>query len=142
MRILLIDDDADDQALFAEAILEIDPGIEVETANNGEEALQRLFTGTRPHLIFLDINMPLMDGKTCLRKIRQDNRFGSVPVVIISTSIIPQDVPVFSALDAEHMTKPNRFGELVEMLQAFIAPELVVRNVQKTEQRYDGFAQS
>ena len=60
--LFLIDDDPDDQHIFAEALLEVDDSVSLLTASNGLDALERLTDATLPlpDLIFLDLNMPKM----------------------------------------------------------------------------------
>lgn len=89
---LVVDDDDDDKELFIEVVSEIDQSIEVLSASNGREALQLLEKTERlPHIIFLDLNMPRMNGRQCLDKLKQDLRLASIPVIIYSTSNIPED---------------------------------------------------
>jgi CheY-like chemotaxis protein len=90
--IMLIEDDADDQLIFMELLSEISPGFNCIIANNGVEALTQLKNITSvPDLIFIDLNMPLMNGFECLTRIKMDNRFNKVPVIIFTTSDNPLD---------------------------------------------------
>ena len=68
MTILAVDDDKDDLDLLSEAIREVSPDFDFVTAHNGVEALALLNSDffDLPAYIFLDINMPLMDGLACL----------------------------------------------------------------------------
>ncbi len=63
-RFLVIDDDTDDRELFTEALALVDPVIVCDQATDGAEALKQLATKgiDRPDIIFLDINMPVMNG--------------------------------------------------------------------------------
>ncbi|MCW3091425.1 MAG: response regulator [Ferruginibacter sp.] len=65
-RILLVDDDPDDQYLFSDAVNQIHPKIYCEIANNGAEALTILDKTPPFDLIFMDLNMPKMNGFECL----------------------------------------------------------------------------
>ncbi|WP_431210172.1 response regulator [Puia sp. P3] len=87
IRILLIDDDVDDELIFREIIEEISPDIECISAHNGLEALN-LLAGMDPipTMIFLDLNMPIISGWECLDRIRKDQRTTATPVVIMTTS--------------------------------------------------------
>jgi CheY-like chemotaxis protein len=87
IRILLIDDDLDDKVLFIEALADIDETIDCEYYNNGEQALRWLTTtGILPDYIFLDLNMPKMNGIEVLKAIKSDRRISAIPVIIYSTS--------------------------------------------------------
>jgi len=91
-NILLIDDDADDRLIFIDALDEIAAGIECATAKNGLEAIEYLKSAIAiPSLIFLDLNMPLMNGFQCLEKIKKDERLKHLPVVVYTTSDNPVD---------------------------------------------------
>ncbi len=113
MTLLCIDDDPEDVEMFQDAVRLIDPGYTCVVANNGREGLGILAT-TLPDYIFLDINMPVMDGKETLRNIRQDQRFDSVPVCILSTSTSKSEADLCRILGATNcLVKPNTFEELV-----------------------------
>lgn len=123
MNILLVDDDADDQTLFIEAILTLDAAIRCEITGNGEEAIRYLKAAqTLPDIIFLDLNMPVMNGRTCLNIIKATTRFKEIPVIIISTSNNRDEFTPLILMGARYMTKPNSFGALVDELREFISP--------------------
>lgn len=84
----LADDDEDDRMLFSEALVEINPSFECIMAKNGEEALFLLNAGLfeLPDYIFLDLNMPLMNGLQCLAEIKKSSLLKNIPVVIYSTA--------------------------------------------------------
>ena len=87
IRILLIDDDVDDQLIFCEIVEEISPEIECIYAHNGLEGLNKLGgMDPGPTMIFLDLNMPMMSGWECLERIRRDQVASRIPVVIMTTS--------------------------------------------------------
>jgi CheY-like chemotaxis protein len=89
-RILLIDDDDDDQFIFLAALEEIIPAGHFRISNNAPEAFQYLNTEI-PDMLFLDLNMPLMNGFEFLLILKSDPRFSRVPVIIFSTSDNPED---------------------------------------------------
>src|SRR5258706_9210858 len=117
-KILLIDDDADDQFIFIDALNEIATGIECVTVNNGLEALDYLKTIVQnPSLIFLDLNMPIMNGFECLQRIKKENRFKAIPVIIFTTSNNPVDEKHTKELGAEiFFTKTPNFKLLKQKL--------------------------
>jgi CheY-like chemotaxis protein len=91
-KILLIDDDIDDQFIFLDALKEISFDHECIIANNGIEALALLTEN--PLLvdaIFLDLNMPLMNGFEFFIILKKDSRLSQIPVIIYSTSDNPED---------------------------------------------------
>ncbi len=85
--ILLVDDDADDQYFFLDILQELEPSSKCITAKNGIEALSLLESSLPlPDLIFLDLNMPFMNGVECLSIIRKNETFKDIAIVIYSTS--------------------------------------------------------
>jgi DNA-binding response OmpR family regulator len=121
MKILLVDDDRDDQMLFREVLQSIDETLTCNIANNGEEALNMLKSDSNlPDIIFLDLNMPRMDGKTCLEKIRATEKLKHLNIVIVSTSISAEDEVAFMMAGARFMEKPNEYDKLSAMLEAHI----------------------
>jgi CheY-like chemotaxis protein len=118
MKIFYADDDADDRSLFCEALQVINPSIMLATANDGEEAITLLHQQPeKPDLIFLDINMPKMDGRETLIEIRRSKHLKDVPVVIYSTHIDSAQVNLFNQLGVfEFLTKPNTFEALHKLL--------------------------
>ena len=86
-KILLIDDDRDDQVNFCRCIYELDPTIECLLAANGSEALLHLKAiKHKPELVFLDLNMPFMDGFEYLSEIRAQRIYDDIPIIIFTTS--------------------------------------------------------
>ena len=97
---LLVDDDLDDHEIFSLALKEAHDPVEVVRAYDGIEALHHLRDTTydRPDFIFLDLNMPRMNGKQCLEQIKDDSDLKHIPVVIYSTSSEIKDL-----IDAQHL---------------------------------------
>src|SRR6188474_691486 len=85
LTILYAEDDFDEFDFFREALLRYDRNARLYHARNGVHALESLTTYV-PDIIFLDINMPLMDGWECLDAIKKTPRLDDVPVFMISTT--------------------------------------------------------
>jgi len=91
-HILLIDDDEDDQFIFLAAIKESVPGYECRISNNGPEGLIALnSSSSKPEIIFLDLNLPLMNGFEFLILLKTEVKLSGIPVIIFSTSDNPSD---------------------------------------------------
>lgn len=121
-KILLIDDDEDDQLIFKEAIHESIYEIECITAYNCKEGLALLKLVPHPDLVFLDINMPLLNGFDCLKLIKDDPQVGKIPVIIFSTSDNPADKKNAFKLGAEkYITKTSSFESLKNNLAEILA---------------------
>lgn len=117
-KILLIDDDDDDQLIFKDALKEIHFTCDCLFANNGLEALAILANERdNPAIIFLDLNMPLMNGVEFLIHIKKEKTFADIPVVIFSTSNNPADKAQMLGLGARlFITKTSNFKLLKDKL--------------------------
>lgn len=118
-KVFLVDDDEDDQLFFMDALKEIDPSIQCSVAKNGKEALNLLKELTiLPDVIFLDLNMPFMNGFECLKVLKTEIKLSIIPIVIFTTSNDPRDVQLTHRLGAEvFLSKPNDFNQLKQKLE-------------------------
>lgn len=122
MKCFLIDDDEDDREIFSIALSETDHCNTCVTASNGEDALRILNTEPdfTPDYIFLDLNMPLMNGKTCLKELRKIDRLKDVPIIIFTTSSYARDIEDTLNLGASHyLVKPSSISSLTKILLSF-----------------------
>ena len=118
MTILNVDDDLEDIEIFCDAVNEIDPAIVCLVARSADEALQILNSDIElPAYIFLDINMPKVDGNACLREIKKDRRLNKIPVIMYSTHTRKTDIQIYKELNAGFLVKQNSFNELVQELR-------------------------
>jgi CheY-like chemotaxis protein len=125
-KILLIDDDHDDQLFFLDAIRDIDATIVCEVANDGIEGIEKLKSEALPDLIFLDLNMPYMNGFDFLLLIRKEQQYDDIPVIIFTTSSHQRDIETSRELGAKaFLTKPNNFNELAKKLAALVKNEFL-----------------
>ena len=121
--VFIIDDDPDDQDLLIEALTSIDSSIECFTALNGQDALTKLETKALPDpsLIFLDLNMPRVDGRRCLHELKKDPYFKSIPVVIYTTSSEEKDRDDMKQLGAmDYLVKQFDFSLLKKQLKQIL----------------------
>lgn len=119
---LLADDDRDDTEMFREAIANIDNNIICHTAVDGFEALKMLDTlAENPGLIFLDVNMPVMNGWQCLKRIKEDDRYKMIPVIMISTSSHQREMDIAGELGVLcYISKPSNFNQLTKVLHVIV----------------------
>jgi CheY-like chemotaxis protein len=120
---LLADDDMDDTEMFCEALGHIDKSIVCHCAADGREALQILGgLSEMPDIIFLDVNMPVMNGWQCLKLLKDDSRYKQIPVITVSTSSHQRERDIAADLGAIcYLTKPNNFNDLTQVLQMIVA---------------------
>ena len=118
--ILLVEDNPDDVMFTLRAFTKNHIRNEIVVANDGEQALQRLFPSggsepLQPALILLDIKLPKIDGMEVLRAVRGHDRTRSLPVVVLTTSNEERDIVESYRLGANSfIRKPVVFAEFVE----------------------------
>jgi CheY-like chemotaxis protein len=122
MTILYADDDVEDRMLFLDAFAKVEPAISCITVCNGKQLLQRLREVQElPDLVFLDINMPMMDGRECLIELKQDQRLRTIPVVIYSTTSNKSEVADLLTLGAiSFIQKASSYRQSCADLTRFI----------------------
>ncbi len=123
--ILIVEDNPDHAELIEATILDCEPGIEILSQRNGEDALQYLASlkqrsAPLPDLVFMDIKMPRMNGIETLIAIKQDPQLHYIPVVMLSTSTNESEMRVCLKAGAEiYLAKPlqaHAFEELIRPL--------------------------
>jgi len=127
-NVLIVDDDEDDRDLFCIAVHELEPKINCILARNGEEALQglQLEKFPKPDLIFLDLNMPRLNGIQFLRELKKDRQLQLIPIVIYTASLQEKDLDEAKELGAEHsFAKPSSFKRLCKIIKDVFAKEMI-----------------
>ena len=120
VNILLVDDDEEDRLLFSLAIKKTGIESSLTEIESCDELIRHLgeCNSRLPDIIFLDINMPLKDGKLCLKEIRKDQKFHNIPVIMYSTSDHPNDVEETFREGANLYTvKAVSFSDQVDILK-------------------------
>ena len=123
INILQVEDSLGDIRLTKEALRESSINHVLHIANNGLEALDFLrregkyLQSTRPDMIFLDLNMPLMNGLEFLKIIKQDDYFKRIPVVVLTTSNDNTDILETYNLHANcFVTKPVELDQFIKVI--------------------------
>ncbi|WP_434037778.1 response regulator [Formosa sp. 4Alg 33] len=115
----LADDDESDRMLFEEAFKHIISDVEVVSFDNGVTLMDNLLNETKPlsQAIYLDLNMPLMNGVECLSDIKIEVKLQNIPIFIYSNTI---DISVIEELQNFganlFLMKPNSFDNLISIL--------------------------
>jgi len=118
--IILAEDDEDDRLIFKEAVNELSSPFEIRIAEDGFELLNFLEKPNieLPHLVLLDLNMPLINGFECLETMKKDERLRHIPVIIYSTSGNTEDIEKAYSLGANYyLSKPESYAQLKEVIQ-------------------------
>ncbi len=118
MRILAAEDNKTNQLVFQKMIKELD--VDLRFAANGKIAVE-IFEAFNPDLIFMDISMPVMDGKEATQAIRalEDKAGGHVPIVALTAHAMDGDDRGILAAGLDHyLTKPLRKPEIVNQIEA------------------------
>jgi len=125
--ILLADDDKDDRFFFQQAISQIDKEARLTTVNDGEKLMLWFLDNmdNLPDILFLDLNMPRLNGFTCLEQIRQNRKLSHLFVAIYSTSTSPQDIKeAFDKGANIFINKPNSFEDLRNVIRKVLDLDL------------------
>ena len=120
-QFFLVDDDPDDTSLFRETLEEAAPAVVLQSAVDGEDAMHKLLSNlpSRPDLIFLDLNMPRMDGKQCLTLLKDHPELSKIPVIMYTTSSQSRDIEETMLKGALcFITKPSNVTDLRAILSA------------------------
>ena len=114
------DDDPEDCETFSEALQYVDDEIKTIIAKDGREALAYLQnTRELPDYIFLDINMPLINGKKVLIELKKNPVLKAIPVIMYSTTSDTNEIQEYYKLGAhDFLIKPNNFNTLCESLES------------------------
>lgn len=129
IEVLLVEDSPGDVRLTREAFREANPLVRLHVALDGVEAMAFLqkegdhADAPRPDLILLDLNLPKMDGREVLTRIKADESLKMIPTVILTTSDAETDIVRSYQLQANaYLTKPvqlDAFESLVKSLSDF-----------------------
>jgi CheY-like chemotaxis protein len=123
-KVLLVEDSPGDVRLTQEVFKEANSAVELHVTSDGVEAMQFLrhegaYAGApRPDLILLDLNLPRLDGREVLARIKQDDDLKSIPTVILTTSEAGQDIAKSYRLQANcYLTKPVQLDEFEKLIK-------------------------
>jgi two-component system response regulator len=146
--ILLVEDNADDEALTMRALKKNNITNKIVVARDGVEALDYLFgtgmyadrdTSQQPELVLLDLKLPKIDGFEVLAKLRADDRTRLLSVVILTSSKEQQDIVNGYGLGANsYVRKPVDFQHFVEAVQQLGLYWLVLNERASSDHRNRG----
>lgn len=124
VRVLLVEDNPADVRLLREALGDGRIGVDLQIADDGEEAVRLLEDSVdeprrRPDLVLLDLNLPRMTGIEVLAEVKANPALRRIPIVVLSGSAADHDVRKAYDLHANaYMRKPRDFASLRELVLA------------------------
>lgn len=122
-KILVAEDNINNQKLIEILLNKL--GLECEIANNGQEALE-LYQMNEYDLIFMDVNMPVMDGITAVKKIKALNK-SNIPIIALTANAIKGDKEIYLAAGMDdYLSKPLVFKELVKTIHRYIETSVIL----------------
>lgn len=123
-QILLVEDDLGDELMAREAFGDDPMATQLHVARDGEQALDFLyqrgeFAGApRPDFILLDLNLPRIDGREVLRKVKTDPAVAAIPVVVLTTSGASEDIAdCYGSYTNAYITKPSGYEEFIHVVR-------------------------
>ena len=150
IRVMVVDDHAvvrsglaafllasDDLELVEDAFARYSENVEVITAQDGSDALDYLQSlgemDPVPCLVILDISMPVLNGREVLKKIRENSRLESLPVVFFTTSSSSHDLGFATSYNAGFVTKPLDVAQMEVITELFIdqCTEEIRKNIRR-----------
>jgi CheY-like chemotaxis protein len=137
--ILLVDDDPDEHLLFEDALKELSGAPRLAYARDGQQLMQFLNTEKTelPAIIFLDLNMPRMNGFECLQEIRKSLKLKRIPVVIFSTTSQTQTIDrVYEQGANYYIRKPNTFAMLKEVIERMLEIDWSLNKDQPSKENF------
>jgi len=125
--VLLVEDNPAEQNLARRSLAKGQIEVDLQVVSDGEEALDYLFrknayadptTSPTPDIILLDLNLPRIDGRQVLARIKSDHKLSKIPVIILTTSKKEEDVIKTYELGCNSfLIKPVEVDEFIRVLQ-------------------------
>ena len=121
-NILLIEDDPDDQEIFITVLESISDTVKCIAMGDAELALDKLKNKEiTPEIIFIDLNMPMMNGIQFLTEVKQQEVLKEIPVIVLTTASDPGIIKKVKYLGAyDYIIKPSKYGELRKALVSIL----------------------
>ena len=119
--IAIVDDDADDRYLVEDTFLRAGYSGAFRQFENGPQFLEYLHktpTPDLPGILFLDLNMPVIDGKQVLKEVKRSDRVSQIPVIVFTTAISDLEKRLCFQMGASaYITKPSSLSDMMEMVK-------------------------
>ncbi|MDZ7959447.1 MAG: response regulator [Aulosira sp. DedQUE10] len=129
--LLVVEDSNEDFKMLQRLMRRMAVQNPIYRCTNGDEVLDLLYKegsnensplGIKPSVILLDLNLPGIDGRDILERLKQDTSFKEIPIVVFTTSSNPKDIELCYQKGANgYLVKPMDAQELQKTIQAFVA---------------------
>lgn len=121
-HVLVAEDDNDDYLLFTLALEELSSFIVILSRAENGEILLKLLEEKHPDILFLDLLMPCKDGRQCLKEIRANSRYDSLPIIVYSSLNDLKQIEFCYREGANlYLIKPASFSELKTALEKILS---------------------
>jgi CheY-like chemotaxis protein len=124
LRLVVVENDDNDLFFLQRALRKKGFTCPLIRLTDGQDAIEyfsHLHAEECPHVVLLDLNMPRKDGFDVLQWLRQNPSYGSMPVIILSSSDEPSDIIKAQTLQAtKFLQKKNLYREVIESLESFL----------------------
>ena len=125
VELLVIEDNPGDVRLITEALRDAGDRVSMNVVKDGEEAMSFLRAegsyrwAPQPDLVLLDLNLPGMDGRDVLARLKEDETLRRIPVIVLTSSQAPGDVRKAYDLKAIcYITKPAGLEQFMEVIKS------------------------
>jgi len=117
LRILLVEDTFFNQMLAIELLKSRIPGVEIEVAENGRVALEKIESGGPFDLVLMDVKMPVMDGLEATRRIRAQEKWSKLPIIALTANAVQGELDKCREVGMDaYVTKPIDTEELFDTM--------------------------
>ncbi len=136
-RLLIVEDNLINQKILLGVLK--DSGMEIDIANNGQEALDLLFVESKVYdIVLMDISMPVMDGEEATKAIRTSKRFDDLPIVTFTAFAMGEEIRrMFLAGVNAYLTKPLNIKKLYTVFSVFFT-NIKREEVVKSKKNFEG----
>ena len=119
--IVLAEDSLEYCFFFKKALKQVDPQKKFLSVNDGDKLI-RLLENYLPDLLFLDLAMPCKNGVQCIKEIKEQREYSSMPIIVFSVTDDDKAIQVAYGLGANlYIVKPNEYTQLVQMLKTVLS---------------------
>jgi two-component system, chemotaxis family, response regulator Rcp1 len=136
MEILMVEDDLEDAGFTIDALNKGEVPCRISLVCDGEEALEFIFQqgrfrrAPRPDLVLLDLQLPKIEGREVLIKIKADEKLQRIPVVVLTASRVHMEILKAENLRVEsYLTKPidlPEFYRVVKSLRKYMLTDVIM----------------